>query len=103
MPNPACSTSFEGRRQPAETTDQTAVTVPAGKKPWLMAQLEAGTDVYFKAFIVKHTNTQLKLNFPGGCGLCSQVHLALKTNTSCTADALHMHGNMLVALPRSWC
>ena len=64
MPNPACSTSFDGCRQANETMDRPAVT-RSGPKAWVMAELEAGTEVYFKAFIAKQTDTQLRLRFPG--------------------------------------
>lgn len=72
MPNPACSTSFDGCRRPAETTDQPSVARSA-TKTWVMAELEAGTDIYFKAFIAKQTDTQLRLRFPGECAYCAAV------------------------------
>lgn len=54
-----------GQGESAETCDQPPVVCPQGLKPYFMTELEAGSGVYFKAYVTTETHVELEIRFPG--------------------------------------
>ncbi len=69
-PFAAASRLTMGQAQPAETCDQPPVVCPQVSKPYFMAELEAGSGVYFKAYITTETQVEVELRFPGMDATC---------------------------------
>ncbi|DBA94082.1 TPA: hypothetical protein ACH3X1_001728 [Trebouxia sp. C0004] len=63
-PVAAASRLTMGQVQFAETCDQVPVVCPQGPKPYFMTELEAGSGVYFKAYVTTETQVEVELRFP---------------------------------------
>ncbi len=70
-PFAAASRLTMGQGQSAETCDQPPVVRPPGSKPYFMAELEAGSGVYFKAYVTSETHVEIELKFPGMYATCT--------------------------------
>ncbi len=64
-PFAAASRLIMGQGQSAEICDQPPVVCPPGSQPYFMAELEAGSGVYFKAYVTSETHVEVELKFPG--------------------------------------
>lgn len=64
-PFAAASRLAMGQGQSAETCDQPPAVCPQGSKPYFITELEAGSGVYFKAYVTSETQIEVELKFPG--------------------------------------
>ncbi len=69
-PFAAASRLTMSQLQSAETCDQAPVVCPPGSKPYFMTELEAGSGVYFKAYVTTETQVDVELRFPGMYATC---------------------------------
>ncbi len=80
-PAAAASRLTMGQAQSAETCDQPPVVCPQGSQPYFMTELEAGSGVYFKAYVIIETQAEVELRFPGMDATCIMRD---KTCPACT-------------------
>jgi hypothetical protein len=82
-PFAAASRLAMGQGQSAETCDQPPVVCPQGSKPYFITELEAGSGVYFKAYVTSETQIEVELKFPG-MHATRTVRECLLTHSACS-------------------
>ena len=77
---------------PAETADQPYVMCPSGPRPYFMTELEAGSGIYFMAYVVDQREIDITLRFPGDAqaSFCV-VHWHIENRVNCDLSCLYGH------------